>query len=82
MAVNRVGIKEFRDKATQLLAKDEPFLVERHGRVIGYYTPLARKDPEARRRAFEQLDATMRRAAREAGMTLEEFEDLLTGDLL
>ena len=78
----RVGIKEFRDKATQLLARDEPFLIERHGEVIGYYTPLKKKDPQKAREAFEKLNETMDKAAQEAGMTVEELEDLLFGDSL
>lgn len=81
MAVKRVGIKEFKDKATQLLASGEPFVVERHGKTVGYYTPLVRKDPQKVREAVDRLNATMERAAREAGMTVEELEDLLLEDL-
>lgn len=79
--VTRVGVKELRDKATQLLSREEPFVVERHGKVIGYYTPIKQKDKQKAREAIDRLEATMRRAAQEAGLTLEEFEELLVGDL-
>lgn len=81
MAVKRVGIKEFKDKATQLLAGGEPLVIERHGKPIGFYTPIKRPDPEKVRKAVERLDATMERAARQAGMTVEELEDVMLQDL-
>ncbi|CAM3731036.1 Antitoxin [Deinococcus saxicola] len=73
----RVGIKEFKDKATQLLAADEPFVVERHGKPIGFYTPFKRPDPREIREAAAQLNATMEHAAREMGISVEELEDIL-----
>ncbi|WP_216321313.1 hypothetical protein [Deinococcus aestuarii] len=77
MAVKRVGIKEFKDKATQLLARGEPLVIERHGKPIGFYTPVVRKDPEKRREAMARLDAAVERTAREAGLTVEELENIL-----
>ncbi|MFK7603759.1 hypothetical protein ACI3L1_16260 [Deinococcus sp. SM5_A1] len=73
----RVGIKEFKDKATQLLAADEPFVVERHGKAIGYYTPFKRHDPKEIRAAADKLNATMEHAAREMGISVDELEDIL-----
>lgn len=73
----RVGIKEFKDKATQLLAADEPFVVERHGKAIGYYTPFKRPDPKEIREAADKLNATMEHAAREMGISVDELEDIL-----
>ncbi|GAA5534647.1 hypothetical protein [Deinococcus aluminii] len=81
MAVKRVGIKEFKDKATQLLASGEPLVVERHGKPVGFYTPIVRKDPEQRREAVERLNAAMERVAQEAGLTVEELENILLEDL-
>lgn len=79
----RVGIKEFRDKATQLLAQDAPFAVERHGKVIGLYTPLT-WTPEQQGRvtqAAQRLDTTMAQVAQDLGMSLEALEEVLVGDL-
>lgn len=82
--LTRVGVKEFRDKATQLLAQDAPFAVERHGKVIGFYTPLS-GSPEQQGRivqAATRLDDTMNRVAGELGLSLDELEDLLVGEKL
>lgn len=73
----RVGIKEFKDRATQLLAANEPFVVERHGKAIGYYTPLKRPDPKEIREAADRLNATMEHAARAMGISVDELEDIL-----
>lgn len=81
--LTRVGVKEFRDKATQLLAQDAPFAVERHGKVIGFYTPLA-VSPEKKARmdqAITHMNETMSRVADDLGLSLDELEDLLVGDL-
>ena len=37
----RGGIREFRDHATQYLARDEILAIERHGGLIGSYVPTA-----------------------------------------
>ncbi len=73
----RVGIKEFKDKATQLLAADEPFVVERHGKAIGYYTPLSRKDHAGAQAALDRLDATMERIAAKRGLSVEQLESVM-----
>lgn len=76
----RVGIKEFKDKATQLLAADEPFVVERHGKPIGYYTPLGQRDHAAVQVAVDRLDATMERIAAKRGLSVEQLETLMFTD--
>lgn len=76
----RVGIKEFKDKATQLLAADEPFVVERHGKPIGYYTPLGQRDHAGARAAVDRLDATMERIAARRGLTVNQLETLMFTD--
>lgn len=81
--LTRVGVKEFRDKATQLLAQDMPFAVERHGKVIGFYTPLGLSDEQKQRAAVaaEHLENTMQKVAQDMGLSLEALEELLVGDL-
>ena len=78
--MRRVSVRKLKNKATKLLTSHEPFLVERHGKVIGYYTPF-KKDKQKVKEAADRLAETMRRAAEEAGMTVEELEELLVGDL-
>lgn len=75
-----MGVKEFRDKATQLLAQDAPFAVERHGKVIGFYTPLGSKNPAAAGAALEKYDQTMDSVARQLQLSRTELDDLLWGE--
>lgn len=80
MAVKRVGIKEFKDRATQLLAGGEPMVIERHGKPIGFYTPIKRPDPERVREAAARLDARMEELAKRLGVSVEELEDMMFSD--
>ena len=71
----RVGIREFKDNATKLLASGEMLIVERHGQSIGYFVPLEPKDPVQKREAWRQFREVMREAAQQAGMTEEELAE-------
>lgn len=75
----RVGIKEFKDKATQLLAADEPFVVERHGKPVGFYTPIAVATPIQVREAQDAFNAQMEHLAGKLGLSVEALEDELFG---
>lgn len=79
MAVKRVGIKEFKDKATQLLAGGEPFVIERHGKPIGFYTPVAVADSAKVREAQSAFNAKMEDLAHRLGLSVEALEDELFG---
>lgn len=52
-----LGIREFRDNFTRI-ARDggDPVIVKNHNRVVGWYVP-ATPDREARREAFDRLQA-------------------------
>jgi antitoxin (DNA-binding transcriptional repressor) of toxin-antitoxin stability system len=41
-----VGIKEFKNKATQYLRAEKPVAIERHGKLVGFYIPVAERDEE------------------------------------
>lgn len=77
--VKRVGVREFRDRATGYLKEAEPIAVERHGRLIGFYIPVEPKEEpghEARARAaLERLERAVARAFEESGMTEDELAD-------
>lgn len=72
--MRRVGIKEFRDKATVLLASGETMLVERHGHPVGYFMPIKRKDDAAMQRLAEVLERTLN----ETGLGEDELVELFT----
>ena len=50
-----VGVREFRDQASSILAGGETLVIERHGEPIGFYVPIAAKDRRAGRDALGRL---------------------------
>ena len=71
--MKRVGVREFRDHATQYLAGDEALAIERHGRPIGFYVPTGMSRRENHSEALIRLEATVRRILDETGMSEEEL---------
>jgi antitoxin (DNA-binding transcriptional repressor) of toxin-antitoxin stability system len=53
--MKRVGVREFRDRATKYLLSGEAITVERHGKPIGYYIPIRPVDEEKGRQALERF---------------------------
>lgn len=50
-----IGIREFRDQATQLMASGETLIVERHGEPIGFFVPIVAIDRPAGEAALGRL---------------------------
>jgi len=75
--MKHIGVREFRDKATRYLKLGEPLAIERHGEVIGYYLPVREKDPEEVRRRLESFERALERFLEGAGLTEEEFAELV-----
>lgn len=44
----KLGVKEFRERFSEVAEGQEPVFVTKNGRVIGTYDPLRRKTGEAR----------------------------------
>src|SRR5437764_10821918 len=74
--VKRVGVREFRDHATQYLAGDEVLAIERHGQPIGFYIPTGARRQESFAQALERLEQTVQRVLAETGMSEEELSNL------
>lgn len=70
--LENVGIRKFRDHATRYLAGKAPVAISRHGRVIGFYIPVARDEDEVKR-AIVQLGDAVGRVLAETGMTEDEL---------
>lgn len=75
--MEHVGIREFRDRATQYLARGEPLAIERHGKLVGFYIPVKQRDSEEVRQAFERLNAVMQSVLEGSGMTEEDLAEAL-----
>ena len=71
--MKRVGVREFRDHATQYLAGDEVLAVERHGEPIGFYIPARARRPETSTANLERLGRAVERVLSETGLTEEEL---------
>jgi antitoxin (DNA-binding transcriptional repressor) of toxin-antitoxin stability system len=74
--MKRVGVREFRDHATQYLAGDEVLAIERHGRPIGFYVPTAASRQESLAHALEQLQRTVGEVLAETGLDEEALSRL------
>lgn len=71
--MKRVGVREFRDHATQYLAGSEVLVIERHGESIGFYIPATAPRPVASPEAFERLDRAVTRVLDQTGFSEEEL---------
>ncbi len=63
-----VGIKEFRDKASQYLASREAVAVKRHGKLVGFYIPVEQSEETDIEQASIRLNQTVETAIAESGM--------------
>jgi hypothetical protein len=78
--MKRVGVREFKDKATSFIAKEESLVIERHGNPVGFYIPIAKKDREGAKEAVAQLEKTITKVRKDTGLTENELVDLFTKD--
>jgi antitoxin (DNA-binding transcriptional repressor) of toxin-antitoxin stability system len=63
-----VGIREFRDKASQYLASGEAVAVKRHGKIVGFYIPIEQSEKIEIEQALQRLNQTVETAIAESGM--------------
>ena len=78
--MRHVGVREFRDKATTLLAGDEKLVIERHGQAIGYYIPVKPKDKASVQQALERFNTALEGFLEGTGMTEDQLFDELAKD--
>ncbi len=78
--MKRVGIREFKDKATALIAEEKGLVIERHGKPVGFYIPLVKKDKAQAKEAVEKLERTIEDVLERTGMTRDELVAFFTED--
>jgi antitoxin (DNA-binding transcriptional repressor) of toxin-antitoxin stability system len=71
--VRAIGVREFRDQATSILAAGETLVIERHGEPIGFFVPITAKDRRAGREALGRLAALVDDVITRAGLDEEEL---------
>jgi antitoxin (DNA-binding transcriptional repressor) of toxin-antitoxin stability system len=76
-----MGVREFREKATQLLSGRQSVIVTKHGEPSGIFIPLPKKssDPSDLEAAIKRLEATFVKLEK-LGLSREEIENLLSDD--
>lgn len=68
-----IGVREFRDQATTLLASNETLIIERHGETIGFYVPITAKDRDEGRKALGRLGSLVSDVVARVGIDEDEL---------
>ncbi len=68
-----VGVREFRDRATQMMAEGETLIIERRGEPVGFYVPIAATDRRAGGEALEQLGELIGDVLARTGLSEDEL---------
>lgn len=68
-----VGIREFRDHATKLIAAGETLAIEKHGEPVGFYVPIVAKDREVGVKVLERLGSVVSDVLEQTGLTEDEL---------
>lgn len=71
-----IGIREFRDNATKILAAKEGLRIERHGHLVGYFVPA---EAQGGNLALTELAALLRDAIDDSDLSQQEMIALLRG---
>ena len=69
-----IDISELPAETDEELRSGDTYVVERNGKIVGYFMPLKVKDTEQIRRDLEALDRTIDAALRN-GYTREQFAE-------
>jgi antitoxin (DNA-binding transcriptional repressor) of toxin-antitoxin stability system len=78
--MRHVGVREFKNQATSLMASGETLVIERHGQPIGFFVPLEAKDRKAGRAALGRLGKVVDEILAKTGMTEDELVEALGGE--
>jgi len=81
--MRRVGIRDLKNRTTQLLHEEKVLLIQRHGRDVGVYVPLGEIENiplEVRLKLFQQVTDEIARQGRRRGISeqalVRKFEAL------
>jgi antitoxin (DNA-binding transcriptional repressor) of toxin-antitoxin stability system len=68
-----VGVREFRDQATTILAAGETLVIERHGEPIGFFVPIVATDRRAGAEALGRLGGLVENVTAVTGLREDEL---------
>ena len=63
-----IGVREFRDQATSIMASGETLIIERHGEPIGFFVPIVAKDRRAGRETLGRLSTLVGEVLAQSGV--------------
>jgi hypothetical protein len=71
--VKTATVREFRDRATSFLKQEEPIIVTRHGKIVGFFLPAAGESLplEIKKDLFATLTDEIRTTMKERGLAEE-----------
>jgi antitoxin (DNA-binding transcriptional repressor) of toxin-antitoxin stability system len=68
-----VGVREFRDQATTILAAGETLVIERHGEPIGFFVPIVATDRRAGTEALGRLGGLVESVTALTGLSEDDL---------
>ena len=77
--MRHVGIREFKNQATTMLSAGETLVIERHGKPIGFFVPVAAKDRREGRAALGRLGRVVDELLDESGLDEDELVREISG---
>lgn len=77
--MRHVGIREFKNQATTMLSAGETLVIERHGKPIGFFVPVAAKDRREGRAALGRLGRLVDELLDESGLDEDELVREISG---
>jgi antitoxin (DNA-binding transcriptional repressor) of toxin-antitoxin stability system len=78
-AVRSIGVREFRDQATSVMAAGETLVIERHGEPIGFFVPIVATDRRAGREALGRLGELVEDVMARSGMSEDDLVREVSG---
>lgn len=71
-----IGIREFRDRASQHLASGEVLGIQNHGRLVGVFVPIRSPDPAKVEHAAQLLAQTVEQVLQQTGLSEAQLVNL------
>lgn len=68
-----VGVREFRDQASSIMAAGETLVIERRGEPIGFFVPVTAKDRRGGRNTLGRLGAALDSLRVQTGLSEDEL---------
>ena len=80
-ATNQGGeVREFRAQATVLMKLGETIRIDRHGKPVGFFVPVPKRDREAVSQSLDRVGEVVDRILEQTGLDEEDIVSALAPD--